>query len=47
METIDKNRLETSFQQLTWGFRGVYFEYHISIDMINYLFTFVYNRYIK
>ena len=39
--------LETSFQLLTWGFRGVDFEYHIFESyefMINYLFTFVYYR---
>ena len=43
-----KNELETSFQQLTWGFQGCrfrisYFRVNLMID----LFTFVYNRYIK
>ena len=48
METIDKNSLETSFQRLTRGFLGCRFRISfIQIDMINYLFTFVYNGYIK
>ena len=33
METIDKNSIGTSFQQLTWGFTGVVFEYHIFRSM--------------
>ena len=46
METIDKNSLETCFQQLTWGFEGCRFRIsYFQIDVINYLFTFVYNRY--
>ena len=40
--------LETSFQRVTWDFQGCRFRIsYFQIYMINYLFTFVYNRYIK